>query len=291
MSQLNRRKGVLVTTAGIVLISPDSLILRVVGGDPFTLLFARCGFACLTLIVLSLLLNRSQGIKQLYQLTRAEWFIAVMFSLSTILFVFAVMNTTVANTFVISSVGPLFGAILSRFFLGELVARRTWVAILIIIIGLSIIFSESLKSGGLAGDCAALLGAIGMSAIFVVIRKHPEISMLPALAWSCVVVAIMAFPKAQLSLLTINDWGLLLLLGLFILPVAQALMTLGPRYITAPEVSLIQRIEALLAPLWVWLVLGEVPSKSTLQGGILILVTLVGLAAWAMREEKRVVVT
>ena len=115
--------------------------------------------------------------------------------------------------------------------------------------------------------------------------------MLPALAWSCVIVAIMAFPKAQLSLLTINDWGLLLLLGLFILPVAQALMTLGPRYITAPEVSLIQRIEALLAPLWVWLVLGEVPSKSTLQGGILILVTLVGLAAWAMREEKRVAVT
>jgi len=37
--------------------------------------------------------------------------------------------------------------------------------------------------------------------------------------------------------------------------------------------------------------LGEVPSKSTLQGGILILVTLVGLAAWAMREEKRVAVT
>jgi drug/metabolite transporter (DMT)-like permease len=161
VGQLNRRKGVLVTTAGIVLISPDSLILRLVGGDPFTLLFARCGLACLTLIVLSLVLNRAKGIKQLYQLTRAEWF--------------AVMNTTVANTFVICSVGPLFGAILSRFFLGELVATRTWVAAFIIIIGLTIIFSGSLKSGGLAGDCAALLGAIGMSAIFVVIRKHPEI--------------------------------------------------------------------------------------------------------------------
>ena len=46
-----------------------------------------------------------------------------------------------------------------------------------------------------------------------------------------------------------------------------------------------------LANLWVWLVLGEVPSQSTLQGGILILVTLIGLAAWAMREEKRVAVT
>jgi drug/metabolite transporter (DMT)-like permease len=140
VGQLNRRKGVLVTTAGIVLISPDSLILRMVGGDPFTLLFTRCGLACLTLIVLSLVLNRAKGIKQLYQLTRAEWFIAVMFALSTTLFVFAVMNTTVANTFVICSVGPLFGAILSRVFLGELIATRTWVAAFIIIIGLTIIF-------------------------------------------------------------------------------------------------------------------------------------------------------
>ena len=164
-------------------------------------------------------------------------------------------------------------------------------AALIIIIGLTIIFSGSLESGGLVGDCAALLGAIGISAVFVVIRKHPEISMLPALAWSCVFVTITALPKAEPALLTMHDWGLLLLLGVFILPVAQALMTLGPRYITAPEVSLIQRIEALLAPLWVWLVLGEVPSKATLLGGILILVTLVGLALWAMRDEKHVVAT
>ena len=291
VGEVNRRKGVLVTTAGIVLISPDSLILRMVGSDPFTLLFTRCGLACFTLVVLSLLLNRSRGIKQLYRLTRPEWFIAVMFAVSTTLFVFAVMNTTVANTFVICSVGPLFGAVLSRFFLGEMVAMRTWMAALIIIIGLTIIFSGSLESGGLVGDCAALLGAIGISAGFVVIRKHPEISMLPALAWSCVFVTITALPKAEPSLLTMNDWGLLLLLGVFILPVAQALMTLGPRYITAPEVSLIQRIEALLAPLWVWLVLGEVPSKATLLGGILILVTLVGLALWAMRDEKHVVAT
>ena len=105
---VNRRKGVLVTTAGIVLISPDSLILRMVGSDPFTLLFTRCGLACFTLVVLSLLLNRSRGIKQLYRLTRPEWFIAVMFALSTTLFVFAVMNTTVANTFVICSVGECY---------------------------------------------------------------------------------------------------------------------------------------------------------------------------------------
>ena len=52
------------------------------------------------------------------------------------------------------------------------------------------------------------------------------------------------------------------------------MITLGPRYLPAPEVGLIMLLETLLGPLWVWLVIREVPSIETLIGGAMILAAL-----------------
>jgi drug/metabolite transporter (DMT)-like permease len=216
-----------------------------------------------------------------------EWLVAVMFAITGISFIFAVMTTTVANTFVICSVGPLLGALLSRVLLREAIAKRIWIAASVVFVGLVVIFFDSLATGGWAGDCAALVAAFATSINFVVIRKYREINMFPALAWSYALVALMALPNAQPASLTLNDWALMLLLGLFIVPISQAMMTLGPRYLPAPEVSLIQRLEALLAPLLVWLIIGEVPSVATLQGGCLILITLIIVAILAINEETK----
>lgn len=283
----SRRKGALLTTSGIVLISPDSLILRIVDADHFTLMFCRCGLACITLVLMSTLLDRTNGFKRLYKMRWVEWFVAVMFAITGISFIFAVMTTTVANTFVICSVGPLLGALLSRVLLREAIAKRIWIAASVVFVGLVVIFFDSLATGGWAGDCAALVAAFATSINFVVIRKYREINMFPALAWSYALVALVALPNAQPASLTLNDWALMLLLGLFIVPISQAMMTLGPRYLPAPEVSLIQRLEALLAPLLVWLIIGEVPSVATLQGGCLILITLIIVAILAINEETK----
>ncbi len=69
---------------------------------------------------------------------------------------------------------------------------------------------------------------------------------------------------------------------------SMGLIALSPRYLSAPEVSLVMRLEVLLAPLWVWLVLGEVPSRQTFIGGAVILVTLVVLSIASMRPKRRV---
>jgi drug/metabolite transporter (DMT)-like permease len=78
----------------------------------------------------------------------------------------------------------------------------------------------------------------------------------------------------------------MLVLGLLVLPVSLAMIGLAPRYLPAPEVSLILRLEALLAPLWVWLVLGEVPSRETLVGGSIILTTLVCLTVYSIHTHR-----
>ncbi len=86
--------------------------------------------------------------------------------------------------------------------------------------------------------------------------------------------------------MTPSDAGLLLLLGGLVLPVAFAMITLGPRYLQAPEVSLILLTETVLGPLWVWLALNEVPHSRTLIAGLLIIGTLLIHTLLSLRQEK-----
>jgi len=107
------------------------------------------------------------------------------------------------------------------------------------------------------------------------------------MAWSGVIVALAVLPLAAPASLSGQSMHLMLLLGLVVVPVSLTLITLGPRYIPAPEAGLIMRLEALLAPLWVWLVLGEVPTMQTLLGGTIIISTLVLLSAATLKGRAQ----
>lgn len=102
--------------------------------------------------------------------------------------------------------------------------------------------------------------------------------MIPALALSGVIVAAIVAPLANPLSVTGRDMGLLLLLGLLIMPISFGLLTEGPRYLPAPEVSLILLLETGLGPFWVWLAIGEAPTTATFVGGGVLLVTLIGHA-------------
>jgi drug/metabolite transporter (DMT)-like permease len=81
--------------------------------------------------------------------------------------------------------------------------------------------------------------------------------------------------------------GWLVLSGAVILPGAIALLSLGPRYITAPEVSMITLLEVILAPLLVWALLGEDPGPRSLIGGAVIVAAVLGHAVWRLRAARR----
>jgi drug/metabolite transporter (DMT)-like permease len=82
-----------------------------------------------------------------------------------------------------------------------------------------------------------------------------------------------------------RDLVLLATMGLVMLPLALGLIALGPRLIPPPEVGLLILLESILGPLWVWLVIGEVPALQTFFGGVLILGTLVVHTAYTLRRE------
>ena len=280
-------KGVILCLFGIILLSPDSLLLRLIGADLWTLAFWRGGLSAIGLAIVILLLEgRRNCQRQLLHINRHSVMVAANFAIANIAFIFSIKNTAVANTFVIMSMSPLFAAMLSHFLFREPISRGTWFAVVTLSLGLTIVFYGALQSGGLIGDLAALLTSICVAISLVLIRKHREISMIPALAWSGALTCLVALPFATPAAVSGTPLILMLVLGLLVLPVSLAMIGLAPRFLPAPEVCLILRLEALLAPLWVWLVLGEVPSRETLVGGSIILTTLVCLTVYSIHTHR-----
>ena len=80
----------------------------------------------------------------------------------------------------------------------------------------------------------------------------------------------------------------ILTMGFAVTTPATALLALGPRYISSPEVGLIVLLETVLGPLWVWLVIHETPSQWTLVGGALVVLTLIVHSLLSLRDHARV---
>jgi drug/metabolite transporter (DMT)-like permease len=192
---------------------------------------------------------------------------------------------------IIVAAAPLAAAVFSLIFLGERVAPRTWVAICLTLVGIALLVSGDLGSGSLLGDLAAFACACCIGGSFTIARHARAVSMVPSLALAGLVTAVAALPVALLLesgpfLFAGPQLGYTLVMGLLVVPVSFALITLGPRYLPAAEGGLLMLLETVLGPLWVWLAIGEYPGDMALAGGALVVATLAGHAAIGSRRAK-----
>ena len=280
-------KGLLITACGVLVISPDGLLTRLITTDHWTMIFWRALFLSfgMWLVIKFVYPNRAW---QQYKTVRGPGMLMVgAYSLGTISFIFAITHTSVANTLIILSTTPLFAAIIGRLLLHEKIQPRTMVAILLVSIGITVIASGSAEQqGGLLGDLAAILGSFFLACGFSFVRRFPGVSAFSAISCSGLLTAVMILPLASPLAVSQADMGYLLIMGLYMLPVGTALMFLGPRYIPAPEVGLLLLLESILGPVWVWLALGEEPGVSTLLGGAIVISTLAVNTIWALKYPR-----
>ena len=148
------------------------------------------------------------------------------------------------------------------------------------------IFVGSLGGGSLIGDLCALVAMFGGAGLFVLFRHASTSTVASAMALGSLLAGVATFPFASPLAISAQDASLLIVLGLLILPLAIVLIMIGPRYLPAPEVSLITLLETLLGPFWVWLVLSELPAGETLVGGALILLTVAVHWLLGLRKVK-----
>jgi len=277
-------RGLTLAVTGILILTPDSLLIRLITVDHWSLLFWRGLMTFATLTLWLFYTCRRRTLARFQAVGRLGLVVALLFALNTSLFVISIRHTAVANTLVLLSAAPLFAAVFSSLFLREHAPLRTWIATLIGIASIAFIMADSLGAANLIGDGAALAVTITMAAILTLMRYMRSNNAIPIVALSGLLLALaMLLPSQPLSL-SGSDWFYMGVLGLVVIPVSFALTLAAPKYLPAPEVGLIFLLETVLGPFLVWLVLGEEPPVATLIGGVVLVTTLVAHASLSLRK-------
>lgn len=205
--------------------------------------------------------------------------------------IYAIQTTTIANAVFLFTASPFVAAILGWILLGERVKPWTWVAIALAVFGMYLMVREGLAMGALQGNIAALLSAAGFGAFSVCLRWGKVGEMLPVSmlggVFSIIVAAGVLGVSGQAILVSVHDITVAAGMGAAILALGMVAYTLGSKVIPAAELTLLSLIEVLLAPVWVFVVLGETASTATFIGGGVLLAAVALNAVMGARAPRQ----
>lgn len=278
------QKGVLLTSFGGILFTFDIPLLRLAGDDAWTLIFGRGVFLCLAITAWWFFWYRMRGHKVPFINGRAGLIVAVTNTAANLMFIAAVTMTTAANLVFILALNPILCAIIAHVFLGERLHNWTWAAVVLTFLGVVIIGADGLTTGTLPGDLLAFGVALMTAIALTVIRKSGK-NVVSSLAVGSFASAVIASFWAAPLALSFAGWGWLGLNGLIVIPLASALIALGPRYLPAPEVAMFFLLDTMLTPIWIWMIFGELPTPVSMLGGTIVIVTLTAHSLWRFRSS------
>ena len=263
--QQNVLKGYLLALIGVCVLSPDALLIRLAGDDPWLIAAWRGILTGIMILIYNQWLDR-RSLKEQKGSAGSRYYVnMVLFAFSSFFFTYAITNANVTDVLVIIAFTPLLSALLSAFFLHEQVLLRTWVATLVCGLGLAIL----------------------LAAQFVIMRSCPDANLSSSMAFGGLLGGIVCMLVSGFVILPAPQMLAVLAIGLIVSPISFVLFVYSLRYITAAETGLIMLLESVLGSLLVWLFLSEHPSLPTTLAGLLILSTLGIYSFLTLRDIKQ----
>lgn len=268
-----RRKGLLLMIAAALCWSTGGIFVRNVGTtDGFEIVFWRSVFMVAFLFATLAWWHRGAVWSRIAAVGRAGVLSGALLAATFFFFILSLLRNTAANTFVLMSTGPFFVAVFGWIFLRERVPLRTWIAIAVALAGITLMFADGLGAGRSLGNALALGVATAFALNVVVLRRmHASVDMVPAVMIAGLISVVVALPFALPLAPSARDLALLAPMGCLQLGLGCLLMTRATRYLAAGEIGLLSLIETILAPIWVWLGVGERPSALAFAGAAIVL--------------------
>ena len=205
-------------------------------------------------------------------------------------YVFAMYNTTVANTNFIIQTQILFLAIFGYIFLKEKISKITLISIFLAIAGVILMIGSSLSPGQMIGNLAAFIMPISFAILILIIRKYPSVDMIPLQLIAGIVAMIVGYSIAGKINISYHDICLGFLAGFFQLGFGFIFITIGARNTPSAIVGIIMITEAVLGPLWAWMFANENPPMIVLIGGsVIIFAVLLQFLSLKKKDNSQVV--
>lgn len=281
----NNAKGLALTSTGIFIMSLESLLIKYTNVSSFVFSFYLGIFIFISMMV-TLLFKEKTYVKNAF---KSSFLIlitcAIMMGASNIFFITAVKTTTVANVVIIFSTSALFSALIAYILYREKITKNILYASFFMFVGLYIIFNDSLELGSLVGNMYALFCTMLFSISFVLLSKYKEMDRIVLTAFSGISLSILAYFLSEDLKIDLNNLLIVMFMGLVISSFSRVLIGNGAKYISASEVSLLMLIETIMAPIWVWVFLNEIPTIYTFIGGSVIILTLIINSLYTLKNN------
>ena len=290
MNLSDKQKGIALSLIGVLLITPDSLLIRLIDIPSWELLFYRGLIPFFCLFVALIIYYKKKFIHSLIITGFSGLLYAFLVALGNATFVLSIQNTNVANTLVMIALTPFATAVLSSVFLKEHPSKKMWLTIIACFIAILFIFYDSYQGDRLLGDFFGFLTAIFIGGSAVVIRYKKSIDFLPSLliAKFFTILIPLIFINSVSNVMHINfeQLYLIILMGIFLV-IPLGCITIAPRFIPAYEVEIFFILETILGPMWVWLVINEQPTVKTIIGGVFIIFVIMSYTYSELRKKQK----
>ncbi len=286
INRSNHKKGLLLTALGGLVLTVDIPLIRLADGEAWSILMLRSAttfVAALAIWAIWRLFSRNAP--KLIP-GRAGLIVALLYGLGSICFTLAVFNTSTANLVFILALNTMFAAVLSWLFLGERPAAATWLAMTVMLGGVFIIVAGSVGNGSLPGDLLALGSSFCIACAITISRSSGEDMGFTALVGVLFPFLVTLFMVAGHGFAVNAPWWIVFN-GAVVMPISFFCLANGPKYLSGPEVAMFYLLETVLAPVWVWMIFAERPSRASVIGGVMLIAALMAHSAWQLTCGKR----
>ena len=272
MNLIRNLPGPLLIFLGALSLSFGGLIVKSFeGATLWQILFWRSLFFTLTVLTFLIISYKKKTFKAFVESGLPGIFGGIILSFGFCGYVFAMYNTTVANTNFIISLQILFLAIFGYFFLKEKISSITLTSIVLAMTGVIVMVGNSLTPGELSGNLAAFTMPITFAVLIMIVRKYPTVDMVPAQFVAGISSCLIGFLLSTKIMISPNDIFLGFLAGFFQVGFGFIFITIGARTTPSAMVGIIMLSESVLGPIWAFLFVSERPSIFGLIGGAIIL--------------------
>jgi drug/metabolite transporter, DME family len=283
-------RGVLLVGAAGLVWSLGGLFFRMVEEAGIWQVVAwRTGFLCVSMLAFVLWRYRGKTVAAFTRMGRWGIIGALGIGAANTVFMFSLQHTYVANTLLMLSASPILSALIAWVLLRERVRRATLIAMLAVAVGVAVMVSGGLGTDRWLGDVLALVTVTAFAFVVIAVRAGRNVDMMPCVALggflACCFSTAMVFVQGETLAVSTNDLFWCAMMGVVQITGGMVLFIIGSRNLPAAELALLSLTEVICGPIWVWLVIGELPVQATFWGGAIVLAAMVGNALSGMRRR------
>ena len=288
MNIISKLPGPLLVFFGAVTLSFGGIIVKSFeGANLWQILFWRQIFFSITVVIYLFFTYKKNFFKSFYDSGLPGFFGGLALSVGFAAYVFAMYTTTVANTNFIITLETIFLALFGYIFLKEKINLITLISIILGISGVLIILGNSLTiqtSEQFLGNIVALIMPISFAILVVIVRRYPNVDMVPSQFTAGIAAALIGFFIADQLIMSFKDFILASIAGIFQIGFGFILITVGSRTTPAAVVGVLMLTESVFGPLWAWFFINEIPPATVIIGGGVIISAILFQSVFGKKE-------